>query len=62
MIKKTNPAINPINFCFLSPTLNEPLKPEPPNQAINGAIIPEILVEIVVSPNEATPAKMANKA
>ena len=30
--------------------------------AINGAIIPETLVELAVSPNEATPAKMTNKA
>ena len=57
LIPETNPAINPVIFCLLSPTLNDPLNPEPPNQEIIGAKIPEILTETDVSPNEAIPVK-----
>ena len=35
-------------ICFLSPRFKAPLIPDPPNQAINGAKIPERATEIEI--------------
>ena len=48
------PAIIPNNLCLLFP-YKEPFSPEPPAQAIRGAIKPETAIEIDVLKNAEIP-------
>ncbi len=56
--RKIMPAIIPNNLCLLFP-YKEPLSPEPPAQAIRGAIKPETAIEIDVLKNAEIPLTKA---